>query len=145
MHSKKEIAIAIIFLFFTICSSAQSKAEKMVTSQVEMFHQAMVNADEDALNDLVSDSLSYGHSNGAVENKKAFILKLTSGASDYTKIDVSNQSISLSGNVAIVRQNADLTLMGAGKVTQLKLMVLMIWQKAHGKWKLLARQGVKTV
>ena len=79
-----------------------------------------------------------------MENKKEFILKLTSGGSDYTKIDVSNQSINLSGNVAIVRQYADLMLMGGGKVTQLKLMVLMIWQKAHGKWKLLARQGVKT-
>jgi ketosteroid isomerase-like protein len=144
MHSKKGIAISIVFLFFTICSFAQSKAEKLVASQIEMFHQAMVNADEAALNELVSDKLSYGHSNGAVENKKEFILKLTSGGSDYTKIDVSNQSISLSGNVAIVRQYADLMLMGGGKVTQLKLMVLMIWQKAHGKWKLLARQGVKT-
>ena len=144
MHSKKGIAIAIVFLFFTTCLSAQSKVEKLVASQIEMFHQAMVDANEAALNDLVSDKLSYGHSNGAVENKKEFILKLTSGGSDYTKIDVSNQSISLSGNVAIVRQHADLMLLGGGKGTQLKLMVLMIWQKTHGKWKLLARQGVKT-
>jgi ketosteroid isomerase-like protein len=145
MHIKKGISIAIVFLFFTICLSAQSKAEKMVASQIEIFHQAMVNADEAALNDLVSDQLSYGHSNGAVEDKKAFILKLTNGSSDYTKIDVSNQSISISGDVAVVRQHADLTLMGGGKVSQLNLMVLMVWQKSHGKWKLLTRQGVKVV
>ena len=145
MHIKKVISIAIVFLFFTICLSAQSKAEKMVASQVEIFHQAMINANEAALNDLVSDQLSYGHSNGGVEDKKAFILKLTSGSSDYTKIDVSNQSISISGDVAVVRQHADLTLMGGGKVSQLNLMVLMVWQKSHGKWKLLTRQGVKIV
>ena len=145
MHIKKGISIAIVFLFFTICLSAQSKAEKMVASQIEIFHQAMVNADEAALNDLVSDQLSYGHSNGAVEDKKAFILKLTNGSSDYTKIDVSNQSISISGDVAVIRQHADLTLMGGGKVSQLNLMVLMVWQKSHGKWKLLTRQGVKVV
>ncbi len=146
MHIKKGISLGIVFLFFAICLSAQSKAEKMVASQVEIFHQAMVNADEAALNDLVSDQLSYGHSNGGVEDKKAFILKLTSGSSDYTKIEVSNQSISISGDVAVVRQHADLTIMGGGgKVSQLNLMVLMVWQKSHGKWKLLTRQGVKVV
>ena len=145
MEIKKGISLAIVFLFFTICLSAQSKAEKMVASQIEIFHQAMVNADEVALNDLVSDQLSYGHSNGAVEDKKAFILKLTNGSSDYTKIDVSNQSISISGDIAVVRQHADLTIMGGGKVSQLNLMVLMVWQKSHGKWKLLTRQGVKVV
>ena len=145
MNIKKGISIAVIFLFFTICLSAQNKAEKVVVNKIEMFQQAIVNADEAVLNDLVSEHLSYGPSNGVVEDKKEFILKLTNGSSDYTKIDVSNQSISISGDVAVVRQHADLTLMGGGKVSQLNLMVLMVWQKSHGKWKLLTRQGVKVV
>ena len=80
-----------------------------------------------------------------MEDKKEFIRKLTSGESDYTKIDIINQSISISGKVAVVRQRANLMLMGGGKVTQLNLWLLMIWQKDHGKWQLLARQGVKVV
>jgi len=145
MNIKKEISITLIFLFFTICLSAQNKAEKVVANKIEMFQQAIVNADEAVLNDLVNEHLSYGHSNGVVEDKKEFIRKLTSGESDYTKIDVINQSISISGKVAVVRQRANLMLMGGGKVTQLNLWLLMIWQKDHGKWKLLARQGVKLV
>ena len=145
MNIKKEISIALIFLFFTTCLSAQNKVEKVVANKIEMFQQAIVNADEAVLNDLVSEHLSYGHSNGVVEDKKEFIRKLTSGESDYTKIDVINQSISISGKVAVVRQRANLMLMGGGKVTQLNLWLLMIWQKDHGKWKLLARQGVKVV
>ena len=145
MNIKKGISIAVIFLFFTICLSAQSKAEKMVANQIEIFHQAMVNADEAVLNDLVNDKLSYGHSNGVVEDKKAFILKLTSGASDYTKIDVSNQSISISGDIAVVRQHADMMLLDNGKLSQRNLMLLMVWQKSQGRWKLLTRQGVKAV
>jgi hypothetical protein len=62
------------------------------------------------LNDLTSEKLSYGHSNGAVEDKKDFMHKITSGASDYTKIDVSNQTINISGDVAIVRQDAELLI-----------------------------------
>lgn len=145
MRIKKGISLAIVFLFFTICLSAQSKAEKMVANQIEIFHQAMVNADEAVLNDLVNDKLSYGHSNGVVEDKKAFILKLTSGASDYTKIDVSNQSISISGDIAVVRQHADMMLLDDGKLSQRNLMLLMVWQKSQGRWKLLTRQGVKVV
>ena len=145
MNIKKGISIAVIFLFFTICLSAQNKAEKVVVNKIEMFQQAIVNADEAVLNDLVSEHLSYGHSNGVVEDKKEFIRKLTSGESDYTKIDIINQSISISGKVAVVRQRANLMLMGGGKVTQLNLWLLMIWQKDHGKWQLLARQGVKVV
>ena len=145
MRIKKGISLAIVFLFFTICLSAQSKAEKMVANQIEIFHQAMVNADEAVLNDLVNDKLSYGHSNGVVEDKKAFILKLTSGASDYTKIDVSNQSISISGDIAVVRQHADMMLLDNGKLSQRNLMLLMVWQKSQGRWKLLTRQGVKVV
>jgi len=143
MNSKKEILIAIAFLFFTIGLSAQNSAEKLVAKQVDLFHQAMVDANEAALNDLTSEKLSYGHSNGGVEDKKDFIHKLTSGASDYTKIDVSNQTINISGDVAIVRQDAELLMQGAAKGTQLNLMLVMVWQKSNGKWKLLARQGVK--
>ena len=76
MNIKKGISIAVIFLFFTICLSAQNKAEKVVVNKIEMFQQAIVNADEAVLNDLVSEHLSYGHSNGVVEDKKEFILKM---------------------------------------------------------------------
>jgi hypothetical protein len=32
---------------------------------------------------------------------------------------------------------------GAAHGTKLNLMLVMVWQKSNGKWKLLARQGVK--
>jgi hypothetical protein len=143
MNKKKGILVAIAFLFFTIGLSAQNSAEKVVAKQVDLFHLAMVDANEVALNDLTSEKLSYGHSNGAVEDKKDFMHKITSGASDYTKIDVSNQTINISGDVAIVRQDAELLMKGAAHGTKLNLMLVMVWQKSNGKWKLLARQGVK--
>jgi hypothetical protein len=143
MNKKKGILVVIAFLFFTIGLSAQNNAEKLVAKQIDLFHLAMVDANEVALNDLTSEKLSYGHSNGAVEDKKDFMHKITSGASDYTKIDVSNQTINISGDVAIVRQDAELLMKGSAHGTKLNLMLVMVWQKSNGKWKLLARQGVK--
>jgi hypothetical protein len=49
---------------------------------------------------LTAPALSYGHSNGLLEDQKEFIRALTSGESKFTKIDLSEQTISISGDVA---------------------------------------------
>ena len=144
MNIKKGFSFAVVFIFSTLFVSAQNKVEKLITNQVERLRQAMVNADEVALNDLVCEKLSYGHSAGYVEDKKEFIRKLTSGENDFINIDLSNQSISISGNVAVVRHRLDASTQDVGKPpAQIKLLILMVWQKDHGTWKLLARQAVK--
>lgn len=140
---KKSLAIVIFFLLFSFCLSAQTSAEKIVANQIELLRQAMIKADEAALNDLVGEKLSYGHSAGYVEDKREFIRKLTSKENGFTKIDLSNQSINMSGDVAIVRHRLDGKSLNAGVAGEVKLLILMVWQKDHGVWKLLARQAVK--
>jgi ketosteroid isomerase-like protein len=144
MNINKGFSITVVFIFFTFFLSAQNKVEKTITNQIEMLRLAMVNADEAALNELVCEKLSYGHSAGYVEDKKEFIRKLTSGENDFVKIDLSNQTISISANVAVVRHRLDASTLDIGKPpAQIKLLILMVWQKDHGTWKLLARQAVK--
>lgn len=144
MNIKKGFSIAVVFIFFILFLSAQNKVEKSIANRIEILRQAMVNADKEALNDLVCEKLSYGHSAGYVENKNEFINNLASGKNDFVKIELSNQSISISGNVAIVRHRMDASTQDAGKPpAQIKLLILMVWQKDHGNWKLLARQAVK--
>ena len=143
MSINKGFSVALFFFLSTFSLLAQHKAEKIVGNQVEMLRQAMVSVDESALNNLVAEKLSYGHSAGYIEDKKEFIRKLTSGENDFTKIDLSNQTISISGDVAIVRHRLDGMTMDGGKPTQIKLLVLLVWQKNHGIWQLIARQAVK--
>ncbi len=50
--------------------------------------------------------LSYGHSNSLLEDQKEFIRALESGESKFTKIDLTDQTISVSGDVALVRPQA---------------------------------------
>ncbi len=93
---------------------------------------------------MVSSQLTYGHSSGLIEDKAAFVNALVSGKSLFTSINLSDQTISVSGNVAIVRHHLvgeTLNNQVAGKAD---LLVLLVWQKLDGKWKLLARQAVKT-
>ncbi len=122
---------------------AQSKDEKPVTAVVEKLRVAMIDPDRKALENLVSDSLSYGHSSGHIEGKKEFIESLVSGKSDFVTIDLSAQTISIVDNIAIVRHNLNATTNDGGKPGSVKIHVLLVWEKTKNGWKLVARQAVK--
>jgi ketosteroid isomerase-like protein len=139
---KKAIQLFIL-LACSILTFAQSNTEKNVSENVEAFHKAMIAADGNILSELCAEKLSYGHSAGQVEDKKEFIRKITSGENIYDKIKLDHQTISISGKAAVVRTQFEAETRANGKSGTLKLLVLMVWQKQHGKWKLLARQAVK--
>jgi hypothetical protein len=92
---------------------------------------------------LVSDQLSYGHSGGHVDDKTEFISKITSGKSDFVGIEFTDQTISVNRNVAVIRHKMNALTNDGGKPGEVHLLVLLVWQKLHGYWKLLARQAVK--
>lgn len=124
-------------------SLAQSKDEKDVAAAVESLRKAMIDATEATLKDLTSDALSYGHSSGMVEDKAGFIGRLLSGASDFKTITLSDQTVSITGNIAVVRHRLVAETNDNGKPGNPNLGILLVWQKEKGKWKLLARQATK--
>ena len=126
-----------------VSANAQSQAERKVAEAVESLKNAMIGADKNTLESLVSDKLSYGHSGGAVDDKKTFVEKIVSGQSDFVAIDLSEQTISISGNTAIVRHILKAKTNDGGKPGEVNLRILLVWQKQNGGWKLLARQAVK--
>ncbi len=141
----KRSLILFVFILINSLLSAQSKEEKAVADCVESLRQAMVSADGNTLDELTAEKLSYGHSNGLIEDKKEYIRKITSGENVYVKLNHSNQSVSISGDAAIVRLQFQAETIADGKPGASKLYVLMVWQKQGKKWKLLARQGVKII
>jgi ketosteroid isomerase-like protein len=56
---------------------------------------------------------------------------------------MTNQNIELAGNIAIVRNIAVIKGTTKGTILDVKIGILMIWQKQGDQWKLLARQGYK--
>ncbi|WP_245705577.1 nuclear transport factor 2 family protein [Chitinophaga filiformis] len=124
-------------------SFAQSKEEKAVASQVELLRKAMVDADKASLEKVANEKLSYGHSGGKIEDKTAFVSNIVSGKSDFVSIDLSDQTIAISGNTAIVRHTLTAETNDNGVAGHVKLYVLLVWSKEGSQWKLLARQAVK--
>jgi ketosteroid isomerase-like protein len=139
----KIIFITAIFIHAIATANAQSQDEAKVAEAVESLRVAMINADKNALENLVADKLSYGHSGGAIDDKKSFVEKIVSGQSDFVTIDLTDQTISISDNTAIVRHILKAKTNDGGKPGEVNLRVLLVWQKQNGGWKLLARQAVK--
>lgn len=141
MHKK------IIYLLMMVCISnislAQSKSEQKVANAVAALTKAMIDGDKSMLEKYTSDKLSYGHSGGKIEGQESFVQSLTSGTSDFVSIELTEQTISVSGKTALVRHKLSGNTIDGGKPGTVKLMVLLVWQKLHGDWKLLARQAVK--
>ncbi len=123
---------------------AQSADQRAVVEAVEALTKAMIDVDRAKLEALSADQLSYGHSAGRIENKKEFVDYLVSRASAFRRIDLSDQTISLVDNEAIVRHlMTGETISPAGQVTPVRIGVLQVWQKQGSDWRLLARQAYR--
>ena len=139
----KKIIVILIVLIECSVAVAQSADEKAVATAVETLRKALVDADKKMLTEISATDLSYGHSNGKIEDQAAFIERLVSGDSDFKSIDLAEQTIKVVGNTAIVRHKLTGEAVNTGVPGSVNLAVLLIWQKQNGKWKLLARQATK--
>lgn len=132
-----------VFISVSNLSFSQARQEKAVAEAVEKYRKAAVEGDKSALENIMLDKLSYGHSTGLVENKNTFVDNMTNGKYDFVTMDLSDQTIAISDKTAIVRYKLDGTTNDGGKPGEAHLFVLMIFQKKGGEWKVLARQAVK--
>ncbi|MBK7870494.1 MAG: nuclear transport factor 2 family protein [Saprospiraceae bacterium] len=136
----KKINLIIVCLALgTTLSFAQSKQEVAVNQAVNQLTEALLSGDRAALTAVAADELTYGHSSGAIEDKAAFVEAVASGKTDFTKIDISDQTISVVGKIALVRHKMSADL-GS---THVNLGILTVWTKQKGGWKLLARQAYR--
>ena len=136
----------LLLIFFLISSQtlfAQSKQITQITAACEAFKEALINPTKEKLEAIITDSITYGHSSGVIDHHDEFVSKLVSGKSDYISIEVTDQTIQVYKNTAIVRHKISASTNDNGKPGDLKLLVMLVWVKEHGSWKLAARQAVK--
>ena len=142
---KTKLSIIVLLLSVSMFNQlkAQSKSVKQVAEAVEKLRKAMIDGDRATLEEIADAKLSYGHSGGLIENKTEFVEKIAGGKSDFVTIDLSDQTITLSGKTAIVRHQLNATTNDGGVPGTVKIKVLLVFQKSKQGWKLLTRQAVK--
>ena len=124
-------------------TDSSASAEQSVAAAAEKLRVAMIDPTPAAPTALVADDLSYGHSGGRVDTKDSFIGDLIAGKSDFVTIAITDQTIKVVGNTAIVRHTLTADTNDSGKPGKVQIKILGVWQQQGGQWKLLARQAVR--
>lgn len=148
---KNLLAVCILLIGLFSCKSDNScqKAdpavlEKEVLAVLEQFKTGIINADRNILEAIFADKLVYGHSSGKVQDKSECIDEIVSlQPNDYLTIDMTDQTITISDDIAVVRHIYSSEFTSNGTPGNLRIGNVLIWQKQDGKWRLLARQAYR--
>lgn len=118
-------------------------AESAVANAVESLRKLMVTPIKEKLEVLVAEELHYGHSDGDLEDKATFIETLVSKKSDFLSIDLSQQTIHIYGDTAVVRHLLKAATYDDQVSRNIQLLILSVWNLQNNQWKIVARQAVK--
>lgn len=140
---KKTLLLFMMICGLSIGSQAQTKQETRVAAAVENMRKAMISGNKADLESLASDNLSYGHSSGKIQNKTEFVDAIANKHSVFVTITLTDQTIKVTANTAIVRHKLFAQTADDGKAGTVNLGIMLVFIKQHGQWKLLGRQAYK--
>ncbi|MEO6330537.1 MAG: nuclear transport factor 2 family protein [Ginsengibacter sp.] len=134
---------SLAVMFMCNLTSAQSKDEALIAQALGRFNEVMVRPDSAVLADIASNDLVYVHSSGTVKNKQGFIDEFMKRSTNFSKVIITDQTIKISGDNAIVTHHLVADANSPGYPPVVDIIILMVWRKEEGNWKMLARQAAK--
>ena len=143
MNKRFRLAAGLVCVLGGYMGVAQASDQSDVEQAVDKLTQAMWHKDIAQLKALTADNLTYGHSSGNIQDKSAFIADIETGKSAFNELKMLNQKITMSDDVALVRNHFSAQAVNSGKVVPTEIENFQIWQKQDGKWLLIGRQAFK--
>jgi hypothetical protein len=148
--SRRDFAVAGVFalgasglLLSGSAAGAQAADEAAVAQSIETLRRGILEADKAKLDQVAASQISYGHSDGRVQNKAEFIDGVMTRKQVQKSLTFPELKVFVAGNTAVARHiylgESELD----GKQTTTRIGALQVWQKQASGWKLLARQGFK--
>lgn len=138
----KFITLAFLLNFIFGFSQNYSKQEKVLISQISKLDSLMQNNDSKILT-LFSDDVSFGHSNGWVQNYDDFKTDFESGKVKYQLVNQTElKEFKIKNKFANIRRIIAVKGFYKNEIFEMKLSVLEFWILQKGIWKLWSRQSV---
>jgi hypothetical protein len=123
---------------------AATTPEQSVLATEKAFGAALSSANIAALDRILADDLTYGHSTGAADSKQSYLDKIKSGAQKYDGFQYDNDmKARIYGNTAVVNATARFNSITNGKSTPTHLKFLHVYVKHNGNWQLVAHQSAR--
>ena len=138
-----KVLIGFLCLFSGYVAASPASGEKDVAAAVDHLTQAMLTKNVPQLEALTAENLTYGHSSGKIQGKKEFIADIETGKSAFKTLEMQNQTITVSGDVALVRHHFSAQAIKGTEIVPTEIENFQIWQKQKGKWLLVGRQAFR--
>ncbi|MFM0642460.1 nuclear transport factor 2 family protein [Paraburkholderia metrosideri] len=103
--------------------------------------QLLLNADVDALTDLLSDDLQFVHSSGLKDDKTAYLDAVRAGAVIYRSANSRIETVVPLGDESFVASGAlkmEATVRGTER--SLRSLFMVVWRRERKTWRLVAHQ-----
>ena len=116
-------SLLIIALLITATAYSQSEESKL-TKAMSNFHQALVSKNTDLISHSTDPLVTYGHSNGWIENRADLMNDLATGIISYQSFKEDSIKVNISGTTAHIRFIADInsTLRGNASTNHIKVL-----------------------
>ena len=135
----KTIALLLLGIAL-LAAEAAPKEQEEVLAAMDVYKNAMIQRDRHALERVLSDDLAYTHSAGQFQNKSDVIDSIVNKKTTIQKMEFSDTTVRLYGNVALVKGRVDLW---HSPTTIVHMNVLHVWVKRPQGWQMVSRQATR--
>lgn len=98
--------------------------------------EAMLRADYQALENVLSPELRYVHSSAYIDNYKSYLEKIYLKIITYQAIECDDYHVDLEGGSAIIHSKMKATATVQGVVILIKSLTLSVWIRENEAWKM---------
>lgn len=139
----KYFVLIFSFSFIFALSQRSSKQEKAVLTEAKKLDSLMQNNDDKIIDILCSD-VSFGHSNGWIQNLNDFKKDFSSKKVIYKEIrQTAISELKQNKNTVSLRRTINVSGSYKSNDFKMRLALLEIWIKKKSVWKLWSRQSVE--
>jgi ketosteroid isomerase-like protein len=135
---KRLVACAILAI-----GLASASVEDEIRTAEKAWAGAVKGRDYAALEKIFTPGLIYAHASGAIESKQKYVDRLRSGAQRYDSITHEDMKIVPYGDAVVAHSMVRVTGVNSAGPFNDHVMMMHLWVKQGGAWKLAAHQTTK--
>jgi ketosteroid isomerase-like protein len=118
-------------------------AEDEIGKAEKAWSAAVTGGDYAALDRMLTNQLIYAHASGVVETKGEYVGRLRSGAQKYDRVEHQKMTVRVYADAAVVHANMRMVGKSNGQAFDDQVMMLHLWVKQGGAWRLAAHQTTR--
>jgi ketosteroid isomerase-like protein len=119
------------------------QAEQEIRQRETRRFEAVVRGDVTALEDILSDDLTYTHATGVFETKGEFIAKLKSGQLKYESFAPEDLRVRVFGETGVLTGVARVKVQVKGEQLSFQLRFTDVYVKKDNRWQMVAWQATR--